>query len=209
MTRPAVLFSLLPLALALPCAAMADERPARTTAQDSAVTIDLRAIEEMAGPEAAARVDADMRRALPQATGDHTGDQRPDDAPAPVIGQGETLQIIYARGNLVISPSAKETLDDWIESFLKPESRVEILSYSGSARPAWSKAAAGPATDAGGDIMTYSLHEAIRTAFKRALVIRDILMARGVPESRITLRAIGPTGDQGPPERIDVIALRD
>lgn len=206
MTRSTVFLCLLPFALPLLSAPVlaADTAPGVVT---PGVAIDLRAVEELAGPDVAARVDASIKTPPASRAAKSTTDSRPLDAAAPVPGQGDALQILYARGNLVISPSAKETLDDWAANFLKADSKVEILSYSGTTAPAWVKdksAAEGQSND----IMTYSLHEAIRTAFKRALVVRDILVARGVPEGNITVRALGPTGDQGPAERIDVIALR-
>lgn len=210
MTRSTVFLCLLPFALPLLSAPVlaADTAPGVSPgAVSPGVAIDLRAVEELAGPDVAARVDASLRTPPAGKAEKSAADSRPLDAAAPVPSQGDALQILYARGNLVISPSAKETLDDWAANFLKADSKVEILSYSGTTAPAWVKdksAAEGQSND----IMTYSLHEAIRTAFKRALVVRDILVARGVPEGNITVRAIGPTGDQGPAERIDVIALR-
>lgn len=198
MTRPTALLCL--LSLVLPSAAVAAE---------TGVAIDLRAVEEIAGGDAAARVDAALAAAAQKdARKDPALEVRNLEAASPEVGAGDALQILYARGNLVISPSAKETLDDWAASFLRPDSKVEILSYSGTSAPAWARgqhASGGTPQD---DIMTYSLHDAIRTAFKRALVVRDILIAHGVAEANITVRALGPTGDHGPAERIDVVALK-
>ncbi|MDA5194893.1 hypothetical protein [Govanella unica] len=176
------------------------------------MTINLQAVEEMAGPEAAAKVDAGMHAAPRSGGKDDASDPQNSDNPAPQVGTGDLLQILYAHGNLIISEAAKDSLDDWALASLSADSKVEILSYSGTAGPAWAKtapAAGPPNNEPAPGIATYSLHEAIRTAFKRALVVRDILIAHGVAESNITLRAIGPTGDQGPAERIDVVALKD
>ncbi len=169
------------------------------------ITINMKAVEDLVGGETAAKLATKLLpepaatlndRKLYAPLDSETGE---DD-----LKRGESLQLLYARGNLVISPSGKETLEDWADSFLRPNAKVEILSYSGSGNPAWAAANEGP----GQDIQTYSLHEAIRTAFKRALVVRDILIEKGVPEANITLRALGPTTDNGPPERIDVVALK-
>lgn len=202
MTRSIVLLSLLSLLV-----------PSAGLAATTDVEINLQAVEEIAGGDAAARVDAALaaatqKEARPESQTDPALEARNLEAARPEVGAGDALQILYARGNLVISPSAKETLDDWAASFLKPDSKVEILSYSGTSAPAWAKGrntAAGAPQD---DIMTYSLHDAIRTAFKRALVVRDILIAHGVAETNITVRALGPASDRGPAERIDVVALR-
>lgn len=170
----------------------------------SDIVIDMRAVEELAGARTAAEIAARLNPAEdplqdpslftpmdPAAIG--------EEAPA----RGERLQILYARGSLVISPSAQETLVDWSASFLAPGSKVEILSYSGTVTPGLRASSSNP----GNDLMTYSLHEAIRTAFKRAIVVRDILVEQGINPDDITLRALGPASDGGAPERIDVVAL--
>lgn len=111
-----------------------------------------------------------------------------------------TLQILYGRGDLIVSPSARDTLESWAETFVSPTDRIAILSYSGHRPESWSE----PSLHPGQEIATYSLHESIRTCFKRALVVRDVLIAEGVSEDRIVLRALGPSEDGGPAERIDV-----
>lgn len=173
-------------------------------AEEADISIDMRAVEELAGAKAAASFSATLPvPAAPDAAEQSLFAPLDEATGQDGVLRGESLQVLYARGSLVISPSAKETLDSWIAAFLKPEAKVEILSYSGAMAADWQALGTSP----GNDFVTYSLHEAIRTAFKRALVIRDILIERGIPEDHITLRALGPAQDQSPPERIEVIAL--
>lgn len=169
------------------------------------IVINMKAVEELAGAATAAELAARLKPEATDPLADRSLftpiDPHADGKTAPV--RGETLQILYARGSLIISPSAEETLHSWTESFLTPQSRVEILSYSGTVTHGLEASSSNP----GNDLMTYSLHEAIRTAFKRAIVVRDILIKQGIASDNITVRALGPAGDGGAPERIDVIAL--
>lgn len=187
----------------LPGLAAAQSTAAGTVMEDGAIVINMKAVEELAGARTAAEIAARLnptRDVLEDPTLFTPMDPAiEDEAPT----RGERLQILYARGSLVISPSAQETLIDWTESFLAPGTKVEILSYSGTVTPALRASGNNP----GNDLMTYSLHEAIRTAFKRAIVVRDILVEQGVNPDDITLRALGPASDGGAPERVDVVAL--
>ena len=115
----------------------------------------------------------------------------------------KTLQLLYGRGDLVISPSGRETLESWVDTFVSPRDRIEILSYSGHTPESWSE----PSLNPGKDIRAYSLHESIRTCFKRALVVRDVLVEQGIAEDRIVMRALGPAEKGGPAERVDVTLL--
>jgi hypothetical protein len=111
-----------------------------------------------------------------------------------------TLQLLYGRGDLVVSPSGRETLESWVDTFVSSRDRIEILSYSGQTPESWSE----PSLNPGKEITTYSLHESIRTSFKRALVVRDVLIEQGIAENRIIMRALGPAEKGGPAERVDV-----
>lgn len=188
--------------LALPLVGAAS--PALGQSRQSDIVINMRAVEELAGAQTAAEVAARLNptdELLRDPTLFTPMDPEALEQGAPE--RGERLQILYARGSLVISPSAQETLVDWSESFLAPGMRVEILSYSGTVTPGLRASGSNP----GNDLLTYSLHEAIRTAFKRAIVVRDILVEQGIDPEDITVRALGPASDGGAPERIDVVAL--
>ena len=169
------------------------------------ITINFHAIEELAGGEAAGKVAAALTPAADPLT-DKTmyAPIDPARAVAAKADPSRSLQILYGRGDLIISPSAKDILVEWIKSFLNPTSRVEILSYSGARNPAWDVPGNDP-----GDLKTLTLHEAIRTAFKRALVVRDILTENGITDDGIVVRALGPVSDGGPPERIDVVLVTE
>lgn len=176
-----------------------------TLAAEEVITINFRAIEELAGGEAAGKVAAALTPAADPLT-DKTMYAAID--PARVVAAkadpSRSLQILYGRGDLIISPSAKDILVEWTKSFLNPTSRVEILSYSGARNPAWDVPGNDP-----GDLKTLTLHEAIRTAFKRALVVRDILTENGITDDGIVVRALGPVSDGGPPERIDIVRVTE
>lgn len=147
-------------------------------------------------------VGADAMRQVPEAP-DAIPQPRPSAAMASTEEGSRTLQIIYGQADLVISPEDRETLTEWTRTYVSPDDRVQILSYSGHRPSSWNE----PGLHPGQDIATYSLHESIRTGFKRALVIRDILVEQGVGEDRISLRALGPSEDSGPRERVDVSLL--
>jgi hypothetical protein len=168
-------------------------------AQDAGpIRFNFQAVAELAGADAAAEVAAALT-----AKSDPLRDPglyapisvEPTSPRDPAQG----LQLLYGRGDIVISPSAQETLVAWIDSFLTPASKVEILSYSGSLNPTHQTSG-----DAQGPAML-ARHEAIRTAFKRAIVVRDILTQKGIASGNIVVRALGPSSDGGPVERIDVV----
>lgn len=46
-----------------------------------------------------------------------------------------------------------------------------------------------------------------RLSLSRALAVRNALMSDGIPSSRIYVRALGPQGGDGPPDRADVSVL--
>jgi outer membrane protein OmpA-like peptidoglycan-associated protein len=46
-----------------------------------------------------------------------------------------------------------------------------------------------------------------RLSLERAIAVRSVLMADGVPSSRIYLRALGSEPGQGPPDRVDLSVL--
>lgn len=172
-------------------------------AEEEVITINFRAVEELAGGEAAGKVAAALApKADPLADKTMYAPIDPARVMAAKADPSRSLQILYGRGDLIISPSAKDVLVEWIKSFVKPASRVEILSYSGARNPAWDVPGNDP-----GDLKTLTLHEAIRTAFKRALVVRDILTENGIADDGIVVRALGPVNDGGPPERIDVVLV--
>lgn len=109
----------------------------------------------------------------------------PTFTPATPAGAGVNAALLFATGSVDLSTDATAQLDALI-SLLKPQDRVQLKSH-----------AAGAANDA----------EARRVALKRALTARSHLLANGVDSTRIDVRALGPAGDGGSDDRIDVIVL--
>lgn len=190
--RPVLLSTLLFVTIATAC-------PGR--AQDAGpIRFNFEAVAELAGADAAAEVAAALT-AKPDPLRDPGLYAPISTGPAAPPDPSQGLQLLYGRGDIIIAPSARDTLTAWIDSFLTPTSRVEILSYSGSLNPAWQ------AGDAGQAPAMLARHEAIRTAFKRAIVVRDILTEKGIASDNIVVRALGPSSDGGPVERIDVVIV--
>lgn len=109
----------------------------------------------------------------------------PGSTPAAPAGAGVNAALLFAAGSVDLSTDATAQLDALI-SLLKPQDRVQLKSH-----------ATGAANDA----------EARRVALKRALAARSHLLANGVDSTRIDVRALGPAGDGGSDDRIDVIVL--
>lgn len=165
--------------------------PARAdSAASGVVEVNTNALYEAVGAEAMEAVPAPAPMARPDVV------RLAETSSEPV----RTLQILYGRGDLVVSPSGRETLESWVDTFVSSRDRIEILSYSGHTPESWSE----PSLNPGKEITTYSLHESIRTSFKRALVVRDVLIEQGIAENRIIMRALGPAEKGGPAERVDV-----
>ena len=165
--------------------------PARAdSATSGVVEVNTNALYEAVGAEAMEAVPAPAPMARPDVV------RLAESSSEPV----RTLQILYGRGDLVVSPSGRETLESWVDTFVSSRDRIEILSYSGHTPESWSE----PSLNPGKEITTYSLHESIRTSFKRALVVRDVLIEQGIAENRIIMRALGPAEKGGPAERVDV-----
>lgn len=98
---------------------------------------------------------------------------------------GANSAILFAPGGIELSPQAAAQLDSLIAA-LQPQDRVQLKSH-----------AAGAADDA----------EVRRIALKRALAARAHLLANGLDSTRIDVRALGPAGDGGPDDRLDVIVV--
>lgn len=173
--------------------------PARSQDAGDAIQFNMKAVEELADTSAAAQVAAALAPAPDPLADASLYDPITVQPPAPA-NPSQGLQLIYGRGDIIIAPSARETLQSWLETFVSPNSRLEVLSYSGSANPTWEVPGNDP-----GNLATLARHEAIRTAFKRAIVVRDILTEHGIPGDNIVVRALGHATDGGPVERIDIV----
>lgn len=93
--------------------------------------------------------------------------------------------IMFAPGAIELTPEATAQLDALMAS-LGGQDRVQLKAH-----------ASGAQNDA----------ETRRIALKRALAARSHLLASGMESARIDVRALGPAGDGGADDRIDVIVV--
>ncbi|MCK9992477.1 MAG: hypothetical protein Dbin4_00997 [Alphaproteobacteria bacterium] len=98
---------------------------------------------------------------------------------------GVSAAILFAPGAVELTPGATAQLDAVLAG-LSGTQRVQLKAY-----------AAGAPDDA----------EVRRTSLKRALSVRSHLLAAGMESTRIDVRALGPAGDGGPDDRLDVIVV--
>lgn len=99
--------------------------------------------------------------------------------------EGVTAALLFAPGAVDLTPDAQAQLDALIASLTQKE-RVQLKAH-----------ASGGPDDA----------EVRRVALKRALAARSHLLANGMESTRIDVRALGPAGDGGPDDRLDVIVV--
>lgn len=112
-----------------------------------------------------------------------TGRARAAEAPlAPP--QPALLRVVFEPADAGLGQAAREDLAAFANDFRKRSGRLEIDAY------------AGPPHDASSN--------ARRLALRRALSVRQELIANGVTAERIQVRALGGTSDSGPPDRVDI-----
>lgn len=92
---------------------------------------------------------------------------------------------MFAPGAIELTAEAAAQLDALLASLTQKE-RVQLKAH-----------ASGAQDDA----------EVRRIALKRALAARSHLLANGMESTRIDVRALGPAGDGGPDDRLDVIVV--
>lgn len=100
--------------------------------------------------------------------------------------EGRHEQILFATGQDALSAEAIETLSKLATDLTGNDQRIELSAYAGKQ----------------GD----SLSDANRLALKHALLVRDYLIGKGVAESRVLVRALGPA-ENGPVDRVDIAFL--
>lgn len=102
-----------------------------------------------------------------------------------VSSEGVAAALLFAPGAIELTAEAVAQLDALITSLTQKE-RVQLKAH-----------ASGGQDDA----------EVRRIALKRALAARSHLLAGGMESTRIDVRALGPAGDGGPDDRLDVIVV--
>ncbi len=99
--------------------------------------------------------------------------------------EGVAAALMFAPGAIELTAEATAQLDALIASLTQKE-RLQLKAH-----------ASGGQDDA----------EVRRIALKRALAARSHLLANGMESTRIDVRALGPAGDGGPDDRLDVIVV--
>ncbi|MFZ5930722.1 MAG: OmpA family protein [Pseudomonadota bacterium] len=99
--------------------------------------------------------------------------------------EGAAAALMFAPGAIELTAEAAAQLDALMTSLTQKE-RVQLKAH-----------ASGAQDDA----------EVRRIALKRALAARSHLLANGMESTRIDVRALGPAGDGGPDDRLDVIVV--
>lgn len=99
--------------------------------------------------------------------------------------EGVAAALMFAPGAIELTAGAMAQLDALMTSLTQKE-RVQLKAH-----------ASGSQDDA----------EVRRIALKRALAARSHLLANGMESTRIDVRALGPAGDGGPDDRLDVIVV--
>jgi len=99
--------------------------------------------------------------------------------------EGVAAALMFAPGAIELTAGAVAQLDALMTSLTQKE-RVQLKAH-----------ASGGQDDA----------EVRRIALKRALAARSHLLANGMESTRIDVRALGPAGDGGPDDRLDVIVV--
>jgi outer membrane protein OmpA-like peptidoglycan-associated protein len=105
--------------------------------------------------------------------------------PAKTAAPSSAAALLFPPGEIELTPEATAQLDAVLAS-LTDKQRLQLKAH-----------ASGAQDDA----------EVRRIALKRALSARSHLLAGGLDSTRIDVRALGPAGDGGPDDRLDVIVV--
>ncbi len=118
-------------------------------------------------------------------------------SPAPPVAAGAAttaaaipagLRLTFANGQSDLSPGSADSINHLVQAAPAGDATTfNVLAF------------------ASGDPDDPSV--ARRLSLARAIAVRAVLMADGVPSSRIYLRALGSEPGQGPPDRVDLSVL--
>jgi outer membrane protein OmpA-like peptidoglycan-associated protein len=100
--------------------------------------------------------------------------------------EGRHERILFTAGQDALSAEAIETLSKLATDLTGNDQRIELSAYAGK--------------------QGESLSDANRLALKHALLVRDYLIGKGIAESRVLVRALGPA-ETGPADRVDIAFL--
>lgn len=112
----------------------------------------------------------------------------PPAVPTKAVAPEGELSLRFDGGSSSLGEEAQRQLDGLAATLAKTEDRIQLKAY---------------ATATGADAAS----GARRLSLSRALAVRSYLIEKGVRSTRIDVRALGPAGDSGPPERVDIVKL--
>ena len=98
---------------------------------------------------------------------------------------GSDLRLLFQAENDALSEDGKQVLDKIADKLKTNDARAQIIAY-----------AAGTSDQSSA---------ARRLSLKRALSVREYLIAKGIRSQRMDLRALGNESGEGPPDRVDIV----
>ena len=116
-----------------------------------------------------------------------TGDSgQTQTASLPPEGLPEQMRLMFADGSASLSDGAKQELDRLAQVLEdNPRQRVQLMAFAEGTEDTASQAR--------------------RLSLSRALAVRTYLIDQGIRSTRMDVRALGATADQGPLDRVDIV----
>ena len=110
-------------------------------------------------------------------------------ASLPPGGLPEQMRLRFDNGSATLTDEVKRRLDQ-LSQLLEdnPRQRVQLMAYAEGSEDTASQAR--------------------RLSLSRALVVRTYLIDHGIRSTRMDVRALGATADQGPLDRVDIVPAR-
>lgn len=115
--------------------------------------------------------------------GEEPGDTQTAALPSPAEGQ---VRVVFEEGSSELTSAGRAALDEMAETLRSdPSLRVQLLAYAAAIDDNTSRAR--------------------RTSLSRALAVRSYLIEKGVPSTRMDVRALGNNVEEEPADRVDII----
>jgi len=104
-------------------------------------------------------------------------------------GELGPIQLLFEPSEADLSSEAKAQLNTLADQLLADESKIiQLLAYAGDSE---------------------SNAQARRISLSRALAVRGVLMERGIPSTRMHVRALGNKAKKGNPDRVEIIPVQN
>ena len=142
---------------------------------------------DTAAPDTAAADTAAANTGARDTAAADTGDSgQTQTASLPPEGLPEQMRLMFADGSATLSDGAKQDLDRLAQVLEdNPRQRVQLMAFAQGTEDTASQAR--------------------RLSLSRALAVRTYLIDQGIRSTRMDVRALGATADQGPLDRVDVV----